>query len=450
VSGVKFEDFDPATVERAKERLIDSLGVMMIGHRAPDIPSTVEQFFGYGGTQESTVVSTGKKLPMHNAAFFNSLIMRSYDFEAIDAEAVIEGENTVAAHISGSTVPAALAIAEKTGASGKDLLHALIVGDDIAARAANATGFSVHDYFDSNGTVNILGATTTAGLLLGLSPDEIHAAYTLAINFMGGTMQNVFEKKLTFKLPIALSARNSILAAEFAQHKYNPGLSDPLGGPRGFFELFFSNPAPKKFLHKIGEKFVADVIIKPWPACRATHASINATLDALGGKTFKSTEIKRVKIHVTEGIKSFVGVGFEFGMDQQFQGAFSIDFLVATAILRGNVLPEFYEPEKMVDPDIGAILNKLTILSDLPNEKGMHAATVEIELADGTVLAHETSYAKGDYYKTRFTCEELLNKYYSNVDYGAMVSKEIADKMVSTIAKIEEVDNVSELIGHLA
>ena len=442
----EFSSIDSSAVARAKDRLIDSFGVMMIGRHAEGIEPVVNLLTNDGGAEESTVVTYKRKLPMQNASFINSLIMRSYDFEAIDAEAVVEGEMTTPAHISGTTVPAALAVAEKMKSNGKDLLRALILADDITARALNASGFSVLDSFDSNGTGNVLGATTAAAILLGLSKEELTAAYTVAVNMMSGTMQNVFEKLIMFKFPIALSAKSGIFAAQLAQSGYKPGLIDPIGGARGYFDLYYSEPTPEKILHELGKKFIADVVIKPWPSCRATHGSINATLDALGGRTLSPEDIAGVKVHVSQGMKSFVGEGFEFGMDRQFQGAFSINFLVATTILYGDVRPQYFTPERMTDPKIGALLARIDVLGDQSPIAGPAGCTVEIELVDGTLLSKLSTIARGDYYQTRLSREEILNKYYSNVEFGGFISKKNADAIIEIIDSLESLDDTSKLM----
>ena len=447
VFNTSFSDIDQSSLLRAKERLIDSLGVMMIGHHVDDVDKVVELYSAMGGAPESSVVTYKRKLPTQNAAFLNSVIMRSYDFEAIDAEAVLSDNKTTPAHISGSTVPCALAVAEIVKCSGKDFLRALILGDNLTARVLNASGFSVHDYFDGNGTANVLGATTGAALLYGLSPEELHAAYSLAINLMSGTMQNVFEKRIAFKLPIAFSAGNGILAAKLAQCAYRPGVIDPIGGPRGYFQLFHSAPEPEKLLFELDNKLIADVVIKPWPACRATHGSINATLDALAGRTLKPEEVSQVKIHVAQGTKSFVGVGFEFGMTKQYEGAFSIDFLVASAILYGHVGPESYKYERMTSEELKAMLSKIEVLGDLEDSYGVNGALAEIELADGSTLSHLTEIAKGDFYRTRLSREGLLDKYYSNVRFGEVISRETADRIVEMIDDLENLDDLSSLIA---
>ena len=450
VCDTKFEDLDEVTIERIKCRLIDSFGVTAIGHTSPDTDASVALLQAAGGAEESTVATYGIKIPMSQAAFANSILMRSYDFECIDAEALNDDEANTAAHISGTTVPAALAVAEAKHASGKDLMLALQLGDDVTTRLLCSAGFSVHDNFDGNGTANLLGAAIIAGKLLGLTKEEMKGAFSLAVNQMSGTMQNVFEKKITFKIPIALSARAGVFAAQLATCGFGACLDDPIAGPRGLFECFYNAPTPEKMLTNLGTRFYADAVIKPWPACRATHASIDATLQACAGKTCKADEIEKIEIHVPASTKSFVGQGFKFGMDHSYQGAFSIDFLCATAILRGNVTPQFEQPDCMTDPELGAILDKLEIVGDLDKVNGLSPAECYIKLADGTELKSRVEMAYGDYKQTRMPREEVIEKYYKNIEFSGKVSKENADKIIEVIDHLEDLEDVADLMALIA
>lgn len=443
---IKFEDLEPEAIRRAKTRLIDAMGVLSIGATIPDTRATVEMVAASGGKEEASVATFGIKLPMEAAAFLNAIIMRSYDFEAIDAESIEVAGPTTAAHISGTTIPTALVTAEAMHASGKDLLRALILGDDLTARALNAGCFSVHDKFDGNGTANLLGSTLIASLLLGLSKEEAKGALAVAVNEMSGSMQTVFEKTVIFKFPISASAKNGIFAAKLAKSGYIDCLSDPINGPRGFFELYYSNPSPEIMLKDYGKHFIADCVIKPWPACRATHASIDSVLNALSGQSFEPEQVESIDVHITQGSKNFVGQGFKFGMNKNFQGAFSIDFLVATAVLRGDVRAEFFTPEMMTEDRLGKMLEKVNLIPDQPAGTSSFKVDSEIKLVDGTTLEHHTTYPLGDYYRSRMTDEQFFGKYYANIEFGKRVSKKNADAMVTMINNLENLDDVAKLM----
>ena len=199
-------------------------------------------------------------------------------------------------------------------------------------------------------------------------------------------------------------------------------------------------------LKDYGKRFIADCVIKPWPSCRATHASIDSVLNALGGRSFEPEQVESIDVHITQGSKNFVGQGFKFGMDKNFQGAFSIDFLVATAVLRGDVRAEFFTPEMMTEGRLGKMLEKVNLIPDQPAGTSSFKVDSEIKLADGSMLEYHTTYPLGDYYRSRMTEEQFFGKYYANIEFGGRVSKENADAIVKTIQDLENLDDVSKLM----
>jgi 2-methylcitrate dehydratase PrpD len=140
----------------------------------------------------------------------NSVFARSYDFEPTGA--LVEGKSTPS-HISGTTVPAALAVAELKGASGKELLTAMILGDDLASRIVAASQLNIDSGWDSTGTVNVFGAAAVAGKLWGLNERQMVNTFGIAINQMAGTFLNIFDYAHTFKLPQGLAAQAGIFSA---------------------------------------------------------------------------------------------------------------------------------------------------------------------------------------------------------------------------------------------
>ena len=105
-------------------------------------PAVLRVAAAWGTGNDAGVPGTSLRLPAASAAFANAVLARSFDFEPVEADGP-QGTR-VAAHISGTTVPVALALAELTGASGAELLTALAVGDDVTARLAVASGFDVY------------------------------------------------------------------------------------------------------------------------------------------------------------------------------------------------------------------------------------------------------------------------------------------------------------------
>ena len=439
VAKTTFADLKPADVEWAKRRVADSLGVMLVGVHGLKNEEVLNLLKRWGGNPEATVFNYGIKLPVQNAAFMNSLMLRAFDFEVIDAE--LPGNKTAPAHITGATMPVLLSLGEITGASGKDLLTALILGDDLAARLIYAGGFGVYDCFDGNGTADCMAATTVAAKILGLDAEKILHSYGMALNMCSGTMENVFSAVWAFKLPIAMSSMRGILAAEMAEAGLT-GVPDPIGGVRCYFDSFKSEVTHiDEFLNDLGDKYYSDVVVKPGPSCHGTHYPMDAAWQITGGKPYEPEEIESIRIHVSAYNKGFVGQPFDFGNIEPQVGGFSIRYTVADIVLRGNLVPDHYTPEAMTDPKMKAMLDKIDILDDGP-KKG---ALVEITFADGTTKALEVNESLGHIHKTPMTDEQLHDKFVRNVEYANIVPLDVAEKAYELALHLDELDNIQPI-----
>ena len=188
-------------MDRARSKLIDVVGCIIGGANAPGCSMLMDLMEEWGGKKEGVILVHGIKVPLHNAALVNGVMARSYDFEPTGP--LVDGKSTPA-HLSGTTVPTAITVAEQKGVSGKDLLTALIVGDDIASRIIAASNLNVDSGFDSTGTVNAFGAAAIAGRLMGLNEQQMLNAFGIVLNQFAGTFQNIFDAAHTFKLPQGL------------------------------------------------------------------------------------------------------------------------------------------------------------------------------------------------------------------------------------------------------
>ncbi|MCJ7606021.1 MAG: MmgE/PrpD family protein, partial [Dehalococcoidales bacterium] len=272
----RFEDFDAATLETTIYRIIDTLGCTIGGSGDTGNPEITALMKDQGGKPEATILVDGTKVPVGNAAFVNCIMTRSFDFEPVSP--LVDGVNTPG-HISGTTVPTALALAEATGASGKEMITALLVGDDVATRILAASGFGFTLGWDGVGTVNVFGATAIAGRLLGLTRLQLRHAFGLALQMVGTTFQTIWDGTTAFKLPQGLAAQQGILSAQLARAGWT-GPTDALFSKFGYYNMFTEGcKRPEYLTQKLGKTFYYDGITKPYPCCRIPHAAIDCSLD---------------------------------------------------------------------------------------------------------------------------------------------------------------------------
>jgi 2-methylcitrate dehydratase PrpD len=445
VENTQFSAIDAESVDRAKWRVLDSLGCAVAGYDGPGCRAVAELVKKWGGSPESTILVHGIKAPSYNVAMVNSLMTRSYDFEPVEAQGEFKSSP---AHISGTTVPAAVTIAERHASSGKDLLCALIIGDDLTARLGVSTGFDFALGWDNTGTINAFGATAIACKIMGLTAKQTVNAFGLTANQISGSMDIVWDKVMTFKFPMAIAAKTGIFSAEMASVGFC-GTKDAFLGKFGYFKQFCTNPDPTKLDKDLGKRFYADLVIKPYSACRATHPSIDSALKVVMQNTVNPATIKAVNLHLTPGaFNGFTGTAFTPGETPQVDAAFNIRFVVATALLRKNVKPAFFTDECIRDPRIAELIGKINLDASIPQEQSPYTR-IEVHMADGNVFKAETDFPKGDVYRTPLTTDEIKNKFRDNVAFSGRVATDKAEKVIQLVENLEEVKDIREITGQL-
>ena len=445
ILGIRYESFDKETVEQAKDRMIDTVGCIVGGAKGPGCRRVADLAKKWGGEKKSTILVHGVKAPAHTVAFVNTLMARSFDFEPV--EPYVEGIPTPA-HISGTTVPTALAVAEERAASGKELITALILGDDLTSRLVAASGFSFDLGWDNTGTVNMFGATAIAGRLWGLDEARMLNAFGIVLNQMAGSFQSVFDGTLCFKLPQALAARAGIFSVELANGGFT-GVKDPLLSKHGYFALYCRTPRPEALTKDLGKIFYADRTFKPYPCCRLTHAAIDCALELVHTHDLRAEEIDLVTLNVTPvAYRSFVGQPFEIGDVPQANAAFSLRYTVANALLRRSVTLEHFTEKFIRAPKVVDLANSMKLTGTMAPEK-MFNTDLEVRTKDGRTFAAHTDVPKGDTFHHPLSREEIREKFRTNVKFSRAVAKENAEKALRLLERLEEVDDVRKIIGHL-
>jgi 2-methylcitrate dehydratase PrpD len=339
----------------------------------------------------------------------------------------------------------AIAMGELFNLNGKELITALLVGDDMAIRILGASGFWFDIGWDNTGTINALGATATAGRVLGLNNLQMRNAFGIVINQLAGSVQNCWDGSMTFKLPQGLSARNGIFSAQLAKEGWI-GPEDALMSDCTYFRIYTEGcKNPEALTKDLGKKYYTESVFKPYPACRATHAAIECALKILMKNDIKAQNIESAILYVPLPVlKSFMGQPFHIGEFPQGNAAFNFQYMTANALLRGSANPEHLSEESIKDPEINSLTQKIR-MAELPGAPEL-SAKLEIKMKDGQQYHEYIDTPKGDPTHNPMTQEEIKEKFRSNVDFSRAVSKKNAEKMLLLLENLEEVDNIKEIV----
>jgi 2-methylcitrate dehydratase PrpD len=438
----RFEDLDQEIVENAKTRIIDTVGCLIGGANDPSNPELVSLIKDYGGKEEATILIHGGKVPAGHAAMVNSIMCRSFDFEPIGP--LVDGIDTPG-HISGTTVMTAVSMSEATGASGREMITALTVGDDVASRILAASGFGFNLGWDGNGTANAFGATAIAGRLLDLSKTQMINAFGLVLNQLGGSLQNIWDGTPAFKLPQGLSARNGIFSAQLAKAGWT-GPDDALFGQFGYFHLYTEGCRNPELLDKdLGKRYYSDGTFKIYPCCRKNHAAIDCALAITSRHAIRIDDIQEIILYVTPGsLNHICGHTFRIGKFPHANAAFSLQYTVATALLKNGVRPEHFIEKSIRDPEVIAVANNIKLVEWPESETKLN-----IIMKDGREIAETCRFARGDSVNNAIGKDEIIAKFWNNVEFSQVIPREKVAGLLNVLEKLDEIDDVDKMVQFL-
>jgi 2-methylcitrate dehydratase PrpD len=442
VLDTRFENFDQATLDNAKSRIIDVLGCVIGGANASGNSSLIDLVKGWGGKEEATILIHGGKVPAHNAAMVNSIMARSFDFEVIGA--VVEGE-WIGCHISGTTVMTAIAMGEATGIGGKELITALLVGDDVAARLIASSGFSPNKAWDITGTVNMFGATAIAGRLLGLNKLQMRNAFGIVLNQLGGSLQNCWDGTTAFKLQQGISARNGIFSAQLAKSGWT-GPEDALFSKFGYYQLYTDGCINPEILTRgLGKKYYTEAHFKPYPCCGGCHPAIDCALALVNKYDIKADYIDEIVLYEPRGgLDGFFGQPFRIGYFPHANAAFNYQYTVANALLRKSVKPEHFSEESIRDPKVNALVSKIR-LAESPGAP-MLSARLKVKMKNGREFSEFTDTPRGYPFNSPMSKDEIIAKFRANVEFSKTVTRENVEKLLKLLKNLEELDSVNKIV----
>ena len=229
-------------------------------------------------------------------------------------------------------VPAVLALGEKTGAGGEQMLRAILHGFEAMCRIGAAVGPAHYRIWHNTATCGPFGSAMAAATLLELSDEQALSALGNAGTQSSGLWQFMETGAMSKHLHAGRAGEAGLLAAEMAAHGFT-GPPEILEGSRGFFAGTCADPVPQNILKQPDAKWQLSLTsIKPWPSCRHTHPVIDCALEIhamLEGRKVREIGIKtyQAALDVCDCPEP----------ETEYQAKFSLYHTAAIALLDGRV-----------------------------------------------------------------------------------------------------------------
>ena len=393
VTSTRDGDLPPLALERAKMSLASTVASAAMGIGIPSAAAIRAIEKESGGAAQAAVWfdagadgRSGTKLPAPSAARLNAV--------ASDAAASDDSDLRSIAHIGTIVSAVSMAMAEKHGRSGHDVLGAMVLGYEVAGRIDEALtpGRMQRGFHGSVST--IFGAAVAAGRLMQLTAPQMTHAITLAATSIGG---------------LAIAADTSCAREYHASLSALLGTQAALAASRGFTSEEQSLEAPRGFLAALGGQdieaitarlgeswdIVTDMAIKLMPGGHPFHAIAEAAAMAAIEGNVDPREVESITISAAQ-MKDW---GSHAHPRDLIGAAHSVVYFVAASVADRSFTWEHMAEAKMLDPLIGALQDKVVFdqhPTPLPDRfTHRHGGTVSIRLRSGTVVSHTCKAPRG-------------------------------------------------------
>ena len=437
ITGITWEQLPPAVQRQARMATLDTLGATLAGTLTPVSRITTDLAVKTWPGDEATVLLQGQRASAVGAAFANGYAANGLDID--DCAIYTKG------HPGAQVFPTALALAESLGLGGAEMLTGLVVGYEVAHRAARIW-HATHDVYQACGSWGAVACAAVAAHLLGLTPEQTQQGLGIAeYHAPNLPMMRDIDHPAMVKHGIGWGAMSGILSAQLAS--------------RGFSAIpsLFGFERVQDWVSDVGQNYimVEGLAWKRYACCAWVHAALRGAELLVKEHDFRAEEVAHIRV---EAFREAVRLGVELPTTTE-EAQFNMAWPLAALLTDGEV-----GPEQMLEHGLGnrkiqhlaqrieAVeteeLNELYHMAVRGDPQGKYASMVTITLQDGTAL--NSGMVEGEInYPQQCWDEQSLEEKFRWLARHVLDEARI-DALVEMVWHFEEMSRVEELTRLLA
>ena len=390
-----FEQLPADVIELAKRALLDYLGVAIGGASLPMAQIATAYFTELGGKPEAGLLLDERRLPAVNAALVNGVFGHTLDMD--------DGHRMAAGHPGVATLPAALAAAEVHGASGQQLLRAMVCGYEAFVRiGAFLNPAHLKRGYHTTATVAPFAAATAAGLLMGLNAEQLTRALGLAGVQGAGLMEVFHDGAMAKPFQVARGSAAGLLAADLAA-RGALGPRTVLEGSQGFLAAMCGDRDTAPLTQGLGpddpgpDWAIRGVYFKLYAACRHTHAAVDAARALRDEYALRPDDVQSVVVRTYSVADQLCGATtLPSGPSE---AKFSLPYTIALGLTVGHAGQSCFTPELVADETLRFLASRVRVEIDPAIESEFplkRTAALDLTTMDGRLLHSEVPIARGE------------------------------------------------------
>lgn len=434
-AGLNYDQIPDTAREHAKNLLLDTVACALAGDRGEETHQVAAFASALAQSKESSVIG-GDRLSLAGATLLNGYL--------VTAVTMCDVHRPTLTHITPEVVPPALAIAERDGMSGRDLLVALAAGFETATRVGLGWNFpeARKRGWHGPGIIGPFGAAAAVGRLLGLDGETMARAYGLAGSQAAGTFAAWGTP--TVKFHQIRGALSGLMAALLAQQKFVATREFLTARDGGLYNTYSNGGHPEAAVADLGKRWeLEQIALRLWPCASGIQGFVTAMFELVEKNGLRFDQVRKVRVLTN---KTLVDM---HGMFPRYQGKFeallSTHYCAAVILCDRALTLAQFEPARYNDPKLVRFAAEQVETKVDPALTGTQAI-VEADLADGKSVSVRCDYSKGSPENplSRAEIEEKIRHYGKGVLPAARIEEAIA-----AITKLEGLKSARGLMDLL-
>jgi 2-methylcitrate dehydratase PrpD len=434
---LRYEDIPAPVIAITKACLIDAVAVALFGSSLPWGKSVADfsvHVGGQGGNGVSTILNPAlPRVSAPAAALANGTFAQSFEFDNLR-------QPSVGVHPGSTASLAALAVAEEFGVSGRDLITALVAGNECMLRTGVAAkGTSEHFGFHAPGLTGVFGSAIAASRIMGNDAHKTTMAIGIGGSFGSGLL--AFAKAgnggMVKRLHMGRAAEGGVTAAYLAARGFE-GPDVVLEGKFGYLDVYAEGGDPALLVEGLGTRWDSlNIWFKMFPCHVTAQAPVRAIQYLQREHKFSAEDVTRIVLAVSDKVLSHHAdrAPTDVGTAQ-----YSVPFSVALALFRDPADPQAFLDGPNQDPKILEVCRNIELRPYETAIAAGHNATcrLEVTLNDGRTLSVDKT--DGDERDTAASVEPLVEKKFFNLTSGLPSGRPAA--LLARLKAIEDCDIV--------
>ena len=430
VTSSRLEDIPDDVRHEARRAILNYVGCALGGSPHPAVDIAIRALGPYSGPPTAAVLGRADRLDPLHASLMNGISSHVHDYD-----------DTTPKNYSHPTSPVASALfayAAANAVSGRDFMHAFILGFEAESRVANAVYPAHYDVgWHITGTSGVFGAATAIGRLVGLSTPEMVWAIGLAATQAAG-LREMFGSMAKAFHP-GRSAQNGYAAALLAQAGFTAG-EHGIEGPRGFAAVQAAVYDLSKITARLGVDFdLRENTYKPFPCGIVNHPTIDGCIQLHDEYHIAPEAIAAVRLRVAPLVLDLCN---QQNITRGLQGKFSVFHGAAVGLVRGKAGLQEYSDETVNDPMVKRVRERTTAEGDAALTEDQ--ARIEVELTSGQRIGRFVEQSIGNL--GRPMTDRQLEQKFRDQSVLALPAAQVED-LITRGWHIDELDDVRDFVA---